>query len=171
MKLSTRARYALRLMLDVAKNGGEDAPVSLAAVAKHTKISRKYMEHLARDLKNRRLLRGVCGKQGGYLLAKPAAEITLREIIEAAIGPISILDCLQDPGICMLTDECECRPVYNLMNQRIISVLEEFTLADLRDPLLKKGIQTKLVASSSTSLGGTDGRTVGRGEGAQARQR
>ncbi len=169
MRLSTRARYALRMMLDVAKNGGEDAPVSLAAVAKHTKISRRYMEHLARDLRNRRLLRGVCGKQGGYLLAKPAAEINLREIIEAAIGPVSILDCLQDPGICMLTDECECRPVYHLINQRIISVLEEFTLADLRDPLLRTGIQTKLAASSS--LGGTDGRTIGRGEGTQARQR
>lgn len=165
MRLSTRARYALRMMLDVAKSGGENAPVSLAAVAKHTNISRRYMEHLARDLRNRRLLRGVRGKQGGYLLAKHATEITLREIIEAAIGPISILDCLQDPGICMMADDCECRPVYHLVNHRIIGVFEEFSLADLRDPLLKKGIQTKLVASSFTSRGGTDGRTVGRGEG------
>lgn len=131
MKLSTRARYALRMMLDIAKNGGDAGHVSLTDVSKRTGISRGYMEQLATALRNRRLLHGLCGKQGGYRLAKTAEEITLREIIEAAIGPISILDCLEDPGTCMLTDQCECRPVYSLINRGITRVMDEFTLADL----------------------------------------
>ena len=134
MKLSTRARYALRLMLDVAKNGKQGAPVSLALVAERTALSRGYLEQLAMALKNARLLRGVCGKQGGYLLARPPQQITLREIIEAVIGPLHILDCLEDETTCMRAEGCECRLVYALINRRIVEVLEEFTLADMVDP-------------------------------------
>jgi Rrf2 family protein len=134
MKLSTRARYALRLMLDVAKYGKQGVPVSLAAVAERTDLSRGYLEQLAMGLKNARLLRGLCGKQGGYLLARPAPQITLREIIEAVIGPLRILDCLEDDTTCMRAEACECRLVYALINQRIVEVLQEFTLADMVDP-------------------------------------
>ncbi len=134
MRLSTRARYALRMMLDVAKNHGEDAPVSLASVAKRTGLSRGYLEQLAGGLRAQGLLRGVCGKQGGYFLARPASEITLRAIIEAVIGPVSILECLHHPSVCIQNDLCECQVVYRLINRRITEVLEEFTLADLRDP-------------------------------------
>jgi Rrf2 family protein len=134
MKLSTRARYALRLMLDVAKNGRLGVPVSLAMVAERTDLSRGYLEQLAMGLKNARLIRGVCGKQGGYLLSRPAQEITLREIIEAVIGPVRILDCIEDDTTCMRAEGCECRLVYALINQRIVEVLQEFTLADMVDP-------------------------------------
>ena len=134
MRLSTRARYALRMMLDIAKYQKETVPVSLADVAKRTKISRGYLEQLVIALKSGRLLRGVRGKNGGYLLQKRPEETSLRAIIEAAIGPISILDCLESPGSCLRTDYCECRLVYVMINRRIVDVLEEFSLADLKNP-------------------------------------
>jgi Rrf2 family protein len=134
MKLSTRARYALRMMLDVARNGGEDTPVSLATVAERTDLSRGYLEQLAQALRNARLLRGISGRHGGYRLATPAADITLDRIIEASIGPICLVDCIEDPVGCPRSEFCECRVVYSLINRRIADVLREYTLADLLDP-------------------------------------
>ncbi len=133
MKLSTRARYALRIMLDVAKNGGERAPVSLSGVAQRTGLSRGYLEQLALALKNARVLRGVSGRLGGYRLARPAKDITIGEIIEAAIGPICVVDCIEDTASCPLSDYCECRLLYSLINTGIQDVVHGYTLADLLD--------------------------------------
>lgn len=132
MKLSTRPRYALRLMLEVARRAGE-GPVSLAEVSRQTHLSRPYLEQLALALRNARLVKGVCGKGGGYLLSRTPGEITVREILEAVMGPIAIVECVDDPASCMLAEFCECRPVYGLINQRIVEALSGFTLADLLD--------------------------------------
>ena len=134
MKISTRGRYALRMMLDVARQGGEQSPVSLASVAHRTGISHGYLEQVALSLKSARLVRGVAGRHGGYTLAKPAHEITIRQIIEATIGPICVVDCVDEPEACLRAEFCECRLVYALINQRIGEVLDEFTLGDLADP-------------------------------------
>ena len=134
MKLSTRARYALRMMVDVARHGGEHEPVSLAAVAERTELSRGYLEQLAQALRNARLLRGVAGRYGGYRLAKPPAEIPVGEVIEASIGPVWVVDCLEDPHGCPRTDFCECRVLYSLINSGIAEVLNGHTLADLMSP-------------------------------------
>jgi Rrf2 family protein len=122
------------MMLDVARNGGEESPVSLAAVSERTGISRGYLEQLALALRNARLVRGVAGRYGGYKLAEPAAEITIGQIVESAIGPVCLVDCLEDPATCPRADFCECRIVYALINERIAEVLREYTLADLLDP-------------------------------------
>lgn len=133
MRISTRGRYALRLMLDVARHGADGQPVSLAAVAERTGISRGYLEQLAQSLRSARLVRGVAGRHGGYKLAKTTSEITLGRILEAAIGPICVVDCVDDPESCPRSEFCECRLVYGLINRRIAEVLDEFTLADLLD--------------------------------------
>jgi len=137
MKLSTRGRYALRMMLDLAKNHGEEKPVSLTAIARRTGLSRGYLEQLALALRMAKLLRGVSGRSGGYRLARPAGDISIGEIIEATIGPVCLVDCLDDPESCVKSSTCECRLVYALINHRIVEVLRSFTLADLVDP---KGI-------------------------------
>jgi Rrf2 family protein len=134
MKLSTRGRYALRMMLDLAKNQEDGKPVSLTSVAGRTGLSRGYLEQLALALRTAKLLRGVSGRHGGYRLARPAEKISVGEIIEATIGPVCIVECLDDPESCLKTDTCECRLVYSLINQRIAEVLRSFTLADLLDP-------------------------------------
>jgi Rrf2 family protein len=121
-------------MLDVARNGGEETPVSLATVSERTGISRGYLEQLALALRNARLVRGVAGRYGGYKLSEPIKNITVGRIVEAAIGPICLVDCLEDPLTCPRADFCECRIVYGLINDRITEVLNEYTLADLLDP-------------------------------------
>jgi Rrf2 family protein len=134
MKISTRGRYALRMMLDVARNGGRDTPVSLASVAERSGISHGYLEQVAFALRSAGLVRGVAGRHGGYKLAAPAKEITIRQIIEATIGPICVVDCIDEPEACPRADYCECRIVYALINLRIGEVLDDFSLADLADP-------------------------------------
>jgi Rrf2 family protein len=134
MRISTRGRYALRMMLDIARNGDGNSPVSLSSVSERTGISHGYLEQLAPVLRSNRLVRGVAGRRGGYKLAAPASDITLRQIIEATIGPVCVVDCVDEPETCPRAQFCECRVVYALINQRVAEVLEEYTLEDLVDP-------------------------------------
>ena len=134
MRLSTRARYALRMMLDVARNGGDQRPVSLAEVAGRTGISRGYLEQLAMALRNARLVKSVAGRYGGYRLTDSADQITIGRVIEAVIGPICVVDCVEEPQTCLRAEFCECRVVYAVINQRVAEVLHQFTLANLLDP-------------------------------------
>lgn len=158
MKLSTRARYALRMMLDVARHGGEAEPVSLSSVAGRTDLSRGYLEQLALGLRNARLLKGVAGRRGGYRLALPAGEITVAQVVEASIGPINLVECLEDPASCPRAEFCECRAVYRLINSRVVEVLKEYTLADLLDPSwvrahLEPGSELPLAFNEAADVG------------------
>jgi len=121
-------------MLEIARLGGRDAPVSLGAVAACSQLSRGYLEQLALALRNAGLLRGFCGKRGGYRLTRGAGEITVGQIIEAAMGPVNIVDCVGDPHSCRRSGSCEFRPVYVVMNQKISELMQSFTLAQLLEP-------------------------------------
>jgi Rrf2 family protein len=146
MKLSSRARYALRAMIAIVRLSEDSAPVSLDRVAQRTQVSKRYLEQLALALKHSSLLIGVSGKGGGYRLARPAGEIKIGEIIEAAIGLINIVDCVRQPDLCIKVDYCECRLVYVMLNTRITQVLNEFSLADLADQdwlnKIRRGMET-----------------------------
>lgn len=131
MKLSTRARYALRMMMVFARHRDADQVINLNDVAAEASVSRRYLEQLVIGLKNSALIRGKSGKGGGYALAKPADQIKLREIIESAIGPVNIVDCVMQPDICLKADMCECRLLYGLINKQITSVLDTVVLSDL----------------------------------------
>lgn len=134
MKLSTRARYALRMMVAIARNtNGNGESVSLNEVAETTRISRRYLEQLAIALKNASLIRGKTGKGGGYRLSRKPNRITTGEIIEAAIGPINVVDCVLEPETCDMSETCECRSVYCDINRRIMNTLNELTLQSLVD--------------------------------------
>jgi Rrf2 family protein len=122
------------MMLDIARHEEAGRPVSLAQVSERTGISRGYLEQLALALRNARLIRGVAGRHGGYRLAHEAEAISIGHIVEATIGPVCLVDCLDDPESCIRSPYCECRPVYALINYRIADVLRSFTLADLLDP-------------------------------------
>jgi Rrf2 family protein len=156
MRLSTRARYALRMMLDVARHGSGGDPVSLAAVSERTGISRGYLEQLAMALRSARLVRGVSGRHGGYKLTTMPSQITLGRIVEAAIGPVYIVDCLEDPSTCPRAEYCECRVVYALINRRISDVLQEYTIADLIDP---RWLSDERLAATRNLTGITDAST------------
>lgn len=136
MKLSRRARYALRMMLAIErltrKTGGR---VSLVEVSRRTGLPHRYLEQLAMSLRNAGLINGLTGKRGGYLLSRPAERILLSEIIEATIGPIRIVECLDGQTDCMNIADCECRALYRKLNERISSLLTEYSLADLENGL------------------------------------
>lgn len=122
------------MILEIARLGGRDTPVSLAKVSERCHLSRGYLEQLALALRNAGLLRGVCGKKGGYRLGRRPEEITIGQIFEAAMGPVKMVECVGDPLACLRSEFCECRPLYVLMNQRISEVLHGFTLAQMLDP-------------------------------------
>jgi Rrf2 family iron-sulfur cluster assembly transcriptional regulator len=132
MKLSTRARYALRMMVALAKHHARtDGSISLADISKRISISKRYLEQLVVSLRNAALVNGTVGKGGGYTLTRDAAEVTIAEIIESAIGPINIVDCVLRPETCILSESCECRWVYENINRRIVDALQGISLADL----------------------------------------
>jgi Rrf2 family protein len=121
------------MVLEIARHGDEACPVSLAVVAQRIGVSRGYLEQLAVALRNARITRGVQGRHGGFKLARPAAEISIGDIVEATIGRVCIVDCIEDPASCSRASFCECRPLYGLINHRIAVVLRSFTIADLLD--------------------------------------
>ncbi len=147
MKISTRARYALRMLIEIDRMSDGGKAVSLKDIAARTRISRRYLEQLAIGLKNGSLIRGLSGRSGGYRLARPAEQITIGQIFQAAIGPINIVDCVRQPESCLAADVCGCRSIYQLLNNRITEVLDEFTLADLARRDQAKALQKTLAGA------------------------
>jgi len=163
VKLSTRARYALRMMVDIAKRPGPD-PVTLREIAENTAISKPYLDQVAVGLKTSALIRSMRGRAGGYQLARPADEISVRQIIEAAIGPINVVDCVMRPEICDRSDCCECRWVYQQINDQITNLLNGMSLGELAGKELGSPGQDRLGGSTD---GGEKNREQGDSPGSR----
>lgn len=144
MLLSTRSRLSLQMMVEIARSGGSDGPVSLSSVARRLAASHGYLEHLARAMRDAGLLRGIVGRHGGYVLARPAAEISVRQVVEAAAGKIEIAGGLSDPEPRPTGGGCECRTLFALINQRLTELLDEVRLADLMDPAWRQIVEARL---------------------------
>jgi Rrf2 family protein len=121
------------MMVAVARQTDGRRPVSLRNVSKTTMISRRYLEQVASGLKHADLLSSTSGRAGGYVLKRPAEEISLLEIVEASIGPINVVECVREPDECLKADLCECRWVYRLINDGIRDLLEGLTLEEVAD--------------------------------------
>lgn len=134
MKFSTRARYGLRIMVEMARLLQTERLVQLHRIAKITGLSTNYLSQLAISLRDAGLLVGVSGKKGGYHLARSPETITIREIVVAVQGRIFATDCVINPELCMNADFCEARTVWAVLTHRMHEALDEFTLADLIDP-------------------------------------
>ena len=130
MKISTKGRYALRLMFDLADHPGQK--LSLKDIAKHQEISMKYLEQIVPSLTRAGLIRAVRGAQGGYTLLKSADEYTILEIIEAVEGKIAIVACLETPtNTCPRYSQCPTIHMYEELNENIINYFKSKTLQDL----------------------------------------
>ncbi len=147
MKLSTRARYALAMMVAIAK-AGRNQRVTLKEVAEITHKPRRYLEQLAIALKQASLITGTIGRGGGYSLTRAADTINVGEIIEAAIGPIGVVDCVLDPDSCAESEVCERRPLYSIINRRITDVLRTISLADLTEETWPERVLTERRAAN-----------------------
>jgi Rrf2 family protein len=130
LKLSTKGRYGVRLMLDLALHY-DKGPVPLRDVSKRQGISEKYLWQLINPLKNAGLVRSTRGAHGGYVLAKPSRQISLKDIMEVLEGSMCLVDCTLNPSMCKRSSACVSREVWNEVSQRMLKVLESFTLEQM----------------------------------------
>jgi Rrf2 family transcriptional regulator, cysteine metabolism repressor len=142
MKISTRARYGTRALLDLALNAN-GAIIQLKDIAARQALSPSYLEHLFIPLIAAGLVKSTRGSRGGVALARPAPEIRLREIVEALEGPTFIVDCLTGSGECPRSGACATQDIWEELNEAIGGILDKTTLADLveRQRLKVKGPQ------------------------------
>ncbi len=136
MRLSTKARYGTRAMLDIAINY-EKGPVSLKSLAQRQHISIKYMEQLIPLLKLAGLVRSIRGAGGGYTLSKDAHLINLRDIIDALEGSIFPVDCVDNPETCERTKKCVTCEIWKEIQDSINNKMEALTLADMVERQIK----------------------------------
>jgi len=134
MKLSTKGRYGVRLMFDLALHHGSGT-VSLKDVAGRQGISEKYLWHLIPPLKNAGLINSTRGSHGGYVLARHPAEITLREILTVLEGPMSLVECIDKPSLCERADTCVAREIWTEVADKMLQSLESFTLEGMMEKL------------------------------------
>ncbi len=132
MKLSTKGRYGLRAMIDIAQST-EKGPITTHSIAERQGISERYLEQLMVPLKRARLVKSVRGFQGGYMLAKNPEDITVGDIIRSLEGPIAPVECVSEvnPGGCERSDYCATRGLWTKVRDSIAEVLDSYSLADL----------------------------------------
>ena len=132
MKLSTRTRYAVRAMIELAKNGGK-RPLQLKIIAQRQNISVKYLEQLMSVLKSAGLVRSIRGSKGGYVLAKAPNQIKLNEVLHHLEGSVTTVECVGDKDSCIRAADCAARKLWMRVQQAIEKVLQSTTLQDLVD--------------------------------------
>ena len=133
MKISTRGRYALRLMLDLALND-KDQYVTIKSISERQEISGKYLEQIISVLSRAGYVKSVRGAQGGYKLAKPAEEYTVGMILRLIEGNLAPVACMEDsPNTCTRCDKCATLGVWEKINKAVNDVVDDITLADLAE--------------------------------------
>lgn len=130
MKFSTRDRYALRLMVELANHG--DALVPLKEISDTQQISLKYLEQIITPLAKAGLVLSVRGAQGGYRLARPETEITTGEILRAVEGELTAIPCLGANMECPRRNQCQTLNFWCGLNDLINQYVDSITLAQLR---------------------------------------
>jgi len=130
MKLSTRARYGARALLDLALHGGEE-PVPLKDIAQRQEISLHYLEHLVTPLIAAGIVRSTRGPQGGVRLAKPPHEIKLSEVIQLLEGSTAPVECVNNPESCPRSGLCITQDIWGELKMAMNRILESTTLQDL----------------------------------------
>ncbi|MEN8614849.1 Rrf2 family transcriptional regulator [Dehalogenimonas sp. THU2] len=130
MKLSTRARYGTRALLDLAQHYG-DQVIPLKDIARRQEISLPYLEHLVGPLVDAKLIQSIRGARGGLKLAKSPDRIRMSEVVCLLEGPIEPVDCIQSPDKCDRAKFCATRDIWGDLGRAMNEVLEQTTLADL----------------------------------------
>jgi Rrf2 family protein len=132
MKLSTRARYGIRAMLELAQNQGK-GPMQIKSIGQHQEISVKYLEQLLAILKSGGFVRSIRGAKGGYMLAESPDKIILSDVFNCLEGPLITTECLEDDDYCPRASECVTRELWAEVQNAVKKVLDSFTLEDLLD--------------------------------------
>lgn len=137
MRLSTRTRYGIRAMLELAENVGR-GPLQLRIIAHRQDISVKYLDQLMAILKSAGFVRSIRGSKGGYILAKPPEQIKISELFDCLEGNVTTVECVKDENYCKRTADCVARLVWAQVQKAINDVLKSITLQDLVDRAKKE---------------------------------
>lgn len=130
MKLSTRGRYGIHVMYDLALNA-EKGPQSIKAIAERGDMPDAYLEQLIAVLKREGLVTSTRGAQGGYMLARPANEITVGDVLRALEGGLSLVDCLDGEENCGKSCACPSRIVWMKLRDGMNAIVDGITLQDM----------------------------------------
>ncbi|MDX9801500.1 MAG: Rrf2 family transcriptional regulator [Spirochaetia bacterium] len=136
-QISTRLRYGLRALTYLSTNGGSGT-VSLHEISKNEGISRKYLENIFKLLKKSKITRSVRGREGGYALIKKPEEIGLYEIATALEGKVSLLECIDEKGLCENSSECGVRDFWSDYQDYVKKYMLNLSLADIIEKYYKK---------------------------------
>ena len=168
MMFSTKAEYGVRVMVELARSAGEE-PVPLAEIASHDGLPLAYLEHLVARLRKAGLVDSRRGSRGGYLLARPAHEIAMAEIVEALEGSIAPIECIsQAPDgsiVCSRESDpghvCPTKLLWTRVRFAIVRTLQETTLADVvlsaaltRAPALDASAALAMAPATSPPMSG-----------------
>ncbi|MDD3194082.1 MAG: Rrf2 family transcriptional regulator [Oscillospiraceae bacterium] len=141
MKISTKGRYGLRMMIDIAMNQGE-GPVSVRDIACRQSLSDKYLEQIVTQANKAGLLKSIRGAGGGYQLSRPAAEVSVGEILRAMEGSLSPVECVRELGeesaSCQNADECATYELWRDIKKAVDQVIDNRTLQDMIDNYTRK---------------------------------
>lgn len=130
MKISTKGRYALRLMLDIALYQSE-RPVPLRDVAQRQEISEKYLEQIVTQLCRAGLVQSVRGAGGGYLLTRKPEEYSVGEILRTLEGDLAPVNCYPDGACCGRADQCVTKEIWDRIQQAVNDVVDHIFLSEL----------------------------------------
>ena len=130
MKISTKGRYALQLMVDLAMHQ-QDGPVSLKDAARRQSLSDKYLEQIVTPLSKGGLVRSVRGAGGGYLLTRKPEEYTVGDILRPLEGDLAPVECVTNSECCAQSGQCFTLELWQDIHKAVSSVVDHTTLADL----------------------------------------
>ena len=137
MKISTKGRYAVRLMLDLATTNSKQ-PVRLKDVAARQEISDKYLEQIISVLNKAGFVRSIRGPMGGYVLTRRPEEYTAGMILRLTEGSLAPVECTESPGCCDREEDCVTRILWNRIADAISGVVDHVTLEDLLEWQMEK---------------------------------
>lgn len=147
MRLSTKSRYGLRALFDMAYHAGT-LPAQIKDISRRQNISPRYLEQIFQDLKKGGLLKSRRGPQGGYFLARKPHEITVQDIIAAAEGEMALVDCIKSGKGCKKTcefdNQCVTQQIWLEASKRLNEYLSSVTLKDLCDKGKELGLDKEL---------------------------
>ena len=134
MMISTRGRYALRILVDLAENQNDDGYITLKEAAERQEVSEKYLESIVKDLVKAHFVEGVRGKGGGYRLSRPAEEISVLDVLQSADGAIVPVACLEEGSApCSRAAFCKTLPLWKGLDRVVSEYLSGFTVRDLAE--------------------------------------
>lgn len=138
MKLSTKGRYGLKAMVDLAIHGSE-GQIALKSIAERQDISENYLEQLFATLRKAGLVKSVRGSQGGYTLSQSSESITVGEILRALEGSLTPAECVSELETmkCSKSEECITRTIWEKIRDKVNEVVDSITLADLIEDYYK----------------------------------